>query len=85
LKKRSVSVSLSLVPVTAIIAMLTADIARPVVAFADSPPVTIKTEVLSSKNSTGVDVSSLLNKFRDYSVFSTGDLTKDTAYALNIV
>ncbi|NUU77050.1 pectate lyase [Paenibacillus xylanilyticus] len=85
LKKRSISVSLSLVPVTAIIAMLTADIAKPVVAFADSPPVTIKTEVLSSKTSAGVDVSSLLNKLRDYSMFSTGDMAKDTAYALNMV
>ncbi|WP_240636544.1 pectate lyase [Paenibacillus silvae] len=49
--------------------------------------VTIKTEVLPSSKlmPSSVDVSSLLQKFRDISHFATGDLAKDTAFALNIV
>ncbi|GGH65066.1 hypothetical protein GCM10008014_44090 [Paenibacillus silvae] len=49
--------------------------------------VTIKTEVLPSSKlmPSSVDVSSLLQKFRDISHFATGDLSKDTAFALNIV
>ncbi|PYE50760.1 pectate lyase [Paenibacillus barcinonensis] len=50
-------------------------------------PVTIKTEVLPSTKpmSSSVDVSTLLQKFRDFSHFATGELAKDTAFALNIV
>ncbi|WP_260865670.1 pectate lyase [Paenibacillus xylanexedens] len=97
MKKHSVPATLKLVPVALAVAMMTAGVAVPYGASAasaastapaatlDSPPVTIKTEVLSSKASAGVDVSSLLQKFRDFSNFATGDLAKDTAYALNIV
>jgi len=72
--------------------MITAGLSVPYAAASgttdiSSAPVTIKTEVLPSQKSSsiGVDVSSLLQKFRDISNFSTGDLAKDTAYALNIV
>lgn len=86
MKKRSVPATFRMVPVTLAIAMMTAGVAVPYAASADSPPVTIKTEVLSSsKVPAGIDVSSLLQKFRDYSNFATGDLAKDTAYALNII
>ncbi|NMI04032.1 pectate lyase [Paenibacillus sp. SZ31] len=80
------SVAFRLVPVTLAFTMMTTGVAIPsAAASADLAPVTIKTEVLSSKIPAGADVSSLLQKFRDFSHFATGDLTKDTAYALNIV
>jgi PelA/Pel-15E family pectate lyase len=83
---------LRIIPITLSIAMITAGLSVPYAAASgttdiSSAPVTIKTEVLPSQKSSsiGVDVSSLLQKFRDISNFSTGDLAKDTAYALNIV
>ena len=80
------SVAFRLVPVTLAFTMMTTGVAIPfAAASADLAPVTIKTEVLSSKIPAGADVSSLLQKFRDFSHFATGDLAKDTAYALNIV
>ncbi|WP_458124390.1 pectate lyase [Paenibacillus sp. Z3-2] len=86
MKKRSMSVAFRMVPVTLAITMMTTGVALPFAsASVDSPPVTIKTEVLSSKVPAGADVSSLLQKFRDINHFATGDLAKDTAYALNIV
>ncbi|MCW3794147.1 pectate lyase [Paenibacillus sp. LS1] len=86
MKKRSMPVVFRMVPVTLAITMMTTGLSIPsAAASVDSPPVTIKTEVLSSKLPAGADVSSLLQKFRDVSHFATGDLVKDTAYALNIV
>ncbi|WP_260871115.1 pectate lyase [Paenibacillus xylanexedens] len=86
MKKSLMSVAFRMVPVTLAITMMTTGVAIPFAsASADSPPVTIKTEVLSSNVPAGTDVSSLLQKFRDFSHFATGDLAKDTAYALNIV
>ena len=82
---------LRIIPLALSMAMITAALVTPHAAAADvnasSAPVTIKTEVLPSQKSspTLVDVSSLLQKFRDISNFATGDLAKDTAYALNIV
>ncbi|MGO4531014.1 pectate lyase [Paenibacillus sp. 2TAF8] len=92
MSNRTLPAPLRIIPITLSIAMITAGLSVPYAAASgttdiSSAPVTIKTEVLPSQKSSsiGVDVSSLLQKFRDISNFSTGDLAKDTAYALNIV
>lgn len=92
MSKRKLLAPLHIVPITLSIAILTTGFTAPYAAASgtsdiSSAPVTIKTEVLPSQKSSSivVDVSSLLQKFRDISNFSTGDLAKDTQFALNIV
>jgi len=85
LKKSSRSALLRFIPAATSIAMVSASALAVSPVNADSAPVTIKTEVISATAPVGADVSSILQRFRDYSAFATGDLAKDTAYALNIV
>lgn len=91
MSNRKLLAPLRIIPITLSMAMMTTGFGAAYAASdttdIPSTSVTIKTEVLPSQKSSsiGVDVSSLLQKFRDISNFSTGDLAKDTTYALNIV